>query len=147
MLQVVELEHAIISLFEQLRIPPEAVEELRGILANGPAMEESMFVSYCRHSQVRGSEDLGSANKGTRLGHPYADVVSSFAFHQVLRSLAKDLDTDDFRPSVPTAFFVNGEIHKGEDTKLPIPVFFDDVVLVVTAPISQELMPKCARAF
>ena len=40
-LQVVELEHAIFSLFEQLRIPPEAIEELRGILADGPAMEES----------------------------------------------------------------------------------------------------------
>ena len=40
-LQVVEPAHAIFSFFEQLRIPPDAVEELRGILANGPAMEES----------------------------------------------------------------------------------------------------------
>ena len=42
------------------------------------------------HFQVRGSDSIGSANKGTRLGHPYADVVFSFAFHQVLRSLAQD---------------------------------------------------------
>ena len=129
-LQVVELEHATLSLFEQLRIPPEAIDELRGILAKGPAMEEStLSVTAIRniastyianHFQVRGSEDLGSANKDTRLGHPYADVVFSFAFHQVLRSLAKDLDTDDFRPNVPTASFVDGEIHQGEDTKLPI---------------------------
>ena len=54
---------------------------------------------------------MGSANKGTRLGHPYVDVVFSFAFHKVLRSLAKDLDTDDFRPNVPMVFFVDGEIH------------------------------------
>ena len=154
-LQVVEPEHAIFSLFEQLRIPPEAVEELTGILANGPAIEESTFSATAvrdiastytaSHFQVRGSEDLGSANKSTRPGHPYADVFFSFAFHQVLRSLAKDLDTDDLRPSVPTASFVNGEIHQGEDTKLPIPAFFDDFVLVVTAPTPQELIPKCAR--
>ena len=88
---------------------------------------------------------MGSANKGTRLGHPYADVVFSFAFHKVLRSLAKDLDTDDLRPSVPTASFINGEIHQGEDTKFPILVFSDNFVLVVTAPTPQELIPKCAR--
>ena len=96
------------------------------------------------HFQVRGSEDLGSANKGTRPGHPYADVVFSFAYHQVLRCLAQDLDSDDLRPSVPTASFVDGEIHQGEDTKLPILALFDDFVLVVTAPTPQELIPKCA---
>ena len=94
---------------------------------------------------MRGSEELGSANKGTRPGHLYADVVFSFAFHQVLRSLAKDLDTDDLRPNVSTASFVDGEIHRGEETKFPIPAFFDDFVLAVTAPTPQELIPKCAR--
>ena len=121
-LQVVEPEHAIFSLFEQLRIPPKAVEKLRGILANGPAMEESTLSATtvranastytASHFQVRGSEDLESVNKGKRPGHPYADVVFSFAFHQVLRSLAKDLDTDDLRPNVPTASFVDKEIHQ-----------------------------------
>ena len=38
-LQVVEPEHAMLSLFEQLRIPADAVEKLRDILAKGPAME------------------------------------------------------------------------------------------------------------
>ena len=76
------------------------------------------------HFQVRGSEAIGSANKGTRPGHPYADVVFSFAFHQVLRALAKDLDTEDLRPTVPTASIIDGEFHQGEDTKLPIPAFF-----------------------
>ena len=147
MLRVVEPEHAVISFFEQLRIPPEAVEEFRGIFANGCAMEESILsaiaVRYiasiftASHFQVRGSEALGSANIGTRPGHLYADVVFSFAFHHTLKSLENDLDTDDFRPSVPTASFVNGEIHQGEDTKLPILAFFDDFVLVVTAPTSQ----------
>ena len=90
-LRVVEPEHAVISLFEQLRIPPEAAEELRGILANGPAMEESTLSAIAvrdiastfaaSHFQVRGSETLGSANKGARPGHPYADVVFSFVFH------------------------------------------------------------------
>ena len=147
-LRVVEPEHAVISLFEQLRIPPEAVEELRGIFANGLAMEESILSATAVRDiasaftaslfQVRGSEALGSANKGTRPGHLYADSVFSFVFHHVLRSLARDLDTDDLTPSVPTASFVNGEIHQGEDTKLPIPAFFDDFVLVVIAPIPKS---------
>ena len=34
-LQVVEPAHAMLSLFDQLRIPPTAVEKLRGILAKG----------------------------------------------------------------------------------------------------------------
>ena len=55
------------------------------------------------------------------------------------------MDTDDLRPNVPTASFVDGEIHQGEDTKLPILAFFDDFVLIVTAPTPQELIPKCAR--
>ena len=64
-LRVVEPEHAVISLFEQLRIPPEAVEELRGIFANGPAMEERTLSAIAvrdiastftaSHFQVRGS--------------------------------------------------------------------------------------------
>ena len=44
-----------------------------------------------------------------------------------------------------TYSFVEGEIHRGEDTKLPIPASFVDFVLVVTAPSPQELLPKCAR--
>ena len=156
-LQVVEHEHAMLSLFEQLRIPPDAVEKLSDILATGPAMQESSLSDTAirdiastytaSHFQVRGSEDIRSANKGTRPGLPYADVVFSFAFHQVLhvRSLAQDLDSDDLRPSVPTAIFSDGEIHQGEDVKLPMNAFFDDFVLVATAPTPQELIPKCAR--
>ena len=86
------------------------------------AVRDIAFTFTASHFQVRGSEAIGSANKGTRPGHPYADVVFSFAFHQVLRALAEDLDTEDLRPTVPTASIVNGEFHQGEDTKLPIPV-------------------------
>ena len=90
-LRVVETDQAVVSLFEQLRIPSEAIEELRMILAKRPTMEESTFSATAvrdiastftaSHFQVRGSEVLGSANKCTRPGHPYADVVFSFAFH------------------------------------------------------------------
>ena len=100
------------------------------------------------HCQSFPSERIGRPgfSKQTHTSWPpYDHVVFSFVFHQVLRSLAQDLDSDDLRPSVPTASFVDGEIHKGEDTKFPNLVFFDDFVLVVTAPTPQELIPKCAR--
>ena len=60
------------------------------------------------HFEVRGSTNLGSAHKGIRLGHPYADVVFSFAFHRVLKALAIDLDTDELRPKGPTASIMDG---------------------------------------
>ena len=41
-LRVVEPEHAVIRICEQFRIIPDAVEELRRIFVNGPAMEESI---------------------------------------------------------------------------------------------------------
>ena len=116
---VVETDQAVVSLFEQLRIPP------------GPAIENSTLSALtvrdiastftASHFEVRGSTSLGSAHKGTRPGHPYADVVFSFAFHQVFKALAIDLNTDDLKPKVPTAFFINGELQQGEDVRLPIP--------------------------
>ena len=51
---------------------------------------------------------MGSAHKGTRPGHPYADVVFSFAFHDVLKAFALDLDTDELRQKVPTATIADG---------------------------------------
>ena len=48
-------------------------------------------------------QKLGAAHKGTRPGHPYADVVVSFAFHQILKAFALDLDSEELRPKVPTA--------------------------------------------
>ena len=87
-LRVVEPEHAVTSLFEQLRIPPEAVEELRGIFANGLAMDERILSA----TAVR---DIAS-------------TCTASQFHV-------NFDTDDLRPSVPTASFVNGKIHQGED--------------------------------
>ena len=48
-------------------------------------------------------------------------------------------------PKVPAAYFTNGELQQGEDVRLPIPAFFDEFVLVVTAATPEELIPKCAR--
>ena len=142
-LSVVETDQAVVSLFEQLRIPP------------GPAIENSTLSALtvrdfastftASHFEVRGSTNLGSAHKGTRPGHPYADVVFSFAFHQVLKALAIDLDTDELRPKVPAASITNGALRRGEDVRLPIPAFFGDVVLDVTATTPGELIPKCSR--
>ena len=124
-----ETDQAVVSLFEQLRIPPEAIEELKAILAKGQAMENSTLSELAvrdiastftaSHFEVRDSTNLGSAHKGTRPGHPYADVVFSFTFHQVLKAFAIDLDTHDLTPKVPTASFTNGELQQGEDVRLP----------------------------
>ena len=60
---------------------------------------------------------MGLAHKGTRPGHSYTDVVFSFAFHQVLTALAMDIDTDEFRPKVPTSTIADGELQQGENVR------------------------------
>ena len=82
-----ETDEAVFRLFEQLRIPPAAIEELKAILAKGPAMENSTLSALTVRDiastftaskfEVRGSSNLGSAHKGARPGHPYADVAFS----------------------------------------------------------------------
>ena len=67
-------------------------------------------------------------------------MVFSFAFHEVLKALAVDLDTEEFRPSIPTASFIDGELQQGEDVRIPIPAFLDDLVFVVTAGTPEELV-------
>ena len=86
-LSVVEIDQAVVSLFEQLRILREAIEELTAIFAKGPAMENSTFSALtvrdiaptftANHFEVKGSNSLGSAHKGARPGHPYVVVVFS----------------------------------------------------------------------
>ena len=56
-----------------------------------------------------------------------------------------DLDTDELKPKVQTALIVAGELQQGEDVGLPIPAFFSDFVLVVSATTPEELVPECAR--
>ena len=62
-LQVVEPEHAILSLFEQLRIPPDAVEELKDILAGGPAMEDSDAAGASPNKARSGETENDSENQ------------------------------------------------------------------------------------
>ena len=107
-------------------------------------MRDIASIFTASHFEVRDSTKLGSAHKGARPGHPYADVVFSSVFYELLKALAMDFDID-VRPKVQTATFVDGELQQGDDVRLPIPAFFDDFVLVVTAATPAELIPKCAH--
>ena len=89
-LNVTELDHAVVSFFEQSKIPPAAMDELKVIISKGPAMEESALsdlvvrdialIFTASHFEVRASSKLGAAHKGARPGHPYGDMVFSFVF-------------------------------------------------------------------
>ena len=93
-------------------------------------VRDIVAIFIASYFEVKGSSKLGSAHKGTRPSHLYADVILSCAFHQVLNALAVDLDVEEFRPSVPTASFIDREVQQGEDVRLPIPAFFDNFVCV-----------------
>ena len=79
-LNVVESDHAVVNLFEQLQNPPTAMEELKSILGKGPAMPDSTLSDLtvrdiastftASHFEVRGSSKLSAAHKGPRPSHP-----------------------------------------------------------------------------
>ena len=127
------------------------MEELKTIFGKGPAMDDSTIsdltvrdiASTFTASQLedRVSATFRAARKGTRPGHPYADVVFSFAFHQVIKALALDLGTEDFRPGVPTAAFHERDLQAGEEVRLSISVLVHDFVLVVIANSPEDFIP------
>ena len=105
---VTESDEAVAFLFAQLKLPASALDELRTILAQGPCLNQSDInqatkrdiastFSAC-HFTVRGSSLIGGGNKGARPGHHYADVVISYAFHNISESIAEDLDRHGLRP-------------------------------------------------
>ena len=87
---VCESDEAVAFMFSQLNTPPARMDELKAILKKGPTITATKVapaasrdiastLSAC-HFTMRGSSLLGSANKGTRPGHPYADIIFAFAF-------------------------------------------------------------------
>ena len=89
---VCESDEAVAFMFSQLKIPPSSMDALRATLRKGPTITETKVapaasrdiastLSAC-HFTVRGSSLLGSANKGTRPGHPYADIIFAFCFSE-----------------------------------------------------------------
>ena len=141
---VIESDEAVANLFAQLKLPASALDELRTILAQGPCLNHSDInqatkrdiastFSAC-HFTVRGRSLLGGANSSTRPGHSYADVVFSYAFHQILESITVDLDHAGVRPLVPTA--ACNEATSTFDTgvgPMPIVAFFDDIVVPIVS--------------
>ena len=111
---VVETDQAIINMCDHFKNPPAAMKELKTILGKSPAMAGSNLSNQivrdiastftASHFDERGSSKFGAAHKDIRPGHSYADVVFSFAFHQVIKVLAFHFDSNDFMPGAPAAF-------------------------------------------
>ena len=91
----------------QLQIPPNAMDNLIELLKERSVLEvaatldpivDDIVTNYTgTHFTVREPSVHGSAQKGTRPGHPYADLVFSFAFYQVLAATSKRMDVSDLR--------------------------------------------------
>ena len=94
---------------------------------------------------MKGSELVSSAAKGTRPGHPYADVVFSFAFHQVFEDFAKVLDEDDLRPLVPSTDPADISAPPSF-VRFPIPLFFHEFVVLIVTKHPMDLHPACSAA-
>ena len=125
---MIESDEAVAYLFAQLKLPASALDEFRAILAQGPCLNQDIASTFSAcHFTVRGSSLLGGANKGTRPGHPYADVVFSYVFHTIIESLAVDLNKNGLRPFVPTARFdsATGTLEEGS-VHMPIVFFLSD---------------------
>ena len=134
----------------------EAFHELADALANTyaltqagahqPFIHDVISAWTGTHFMADGSKQVGQALKGTRPGHPYADAVFAFDFQRVLRSVAKRLDQDQLRPTIPTGD--PATLHAQVPTSyvaLPIPCFFDDFIVVIFSELLSTLMPKASK--
>ena len=138
-----ESDEAVAYLFKHLGLPQEAMQELRRVLQEAPmfttiglpqATITDVASTYTgTHFTMRGSAELGIALRGSRPGHPYADIVFAFAFQKVLQILVEKLDAHDLRPRIPRAAIDDHTTIDG-DTRMPPPAFFDDFVVPVLAP-------------
>ena len=145
-----ESGEAIIHMFRTLQIPPEAMTELITILQQAPAFQDAelppTFIQDTTANytniffQVSGSNLAGSAKRGTRPGHPYADLVFAFAFHKVLEDVATRMDAVGLRPTITNQSNMPSD-HGGELYSL-IPSFFDDFVVAITATDPADLLLK-----
>ena len=134
----VESDEAVAYLFNRLGLPPQAMDELRERLQQRaiftdlelpPAITTDIASTYTgTYFTMQGSEEIGIALKGTRPGHPYADIIFAFAFQQVLSKLASQLDRLRLRPQVPTYSLTEPFTRTGY-TSMPIPAFLLMILL------------------
>ena len=85
-------DEAIVWLFRRLNMGPDAFHELQRMLGEITPVEEcdlppsftaDLLSTFSgTHFTMQGSRLIGQATKGTRPGHPYADLVFSFIFSQ-----------------------------------------------------------------
>ena len=125
-------------LFKDLQLPPEALHELAEALSLADAVTEagapptltndipSTFTAS--HFTVRGSSLLGGANNGTRPGHPCADVVCSYAFHNILECIAVDLNQAGLRPLCPHQKY-SMKLPLSTQERLPFPLWHSSMTL------------------
>ena len=129
------------------------MDELREVLKAPPILTEvdlpativsDIATTYtATHFTMRGSESMGLALRGTRPGHPYADIIFAFAFQKVFQLLVTQLDHSDLRPRVPAAHPEDPLETEGTHL-MPLPAFFDDFVLPVTATSPADFVDnKC----
>ena len=146
---ITESDEAVAWLFQQLALPQTAMVELKQVLAETSLMEASELPASlvddvtstytATHFHMQGGPDLALALKGTRPGHPYADIVFAFAFQKVLALLAQDLDRLSLRPCLPTAQAATLTEELGPEMLMPLPSFCDDFIIPFLAPTPAEL--------
>ncbi|CAE7351216.1 unnamed protein product [Symbiodinium microadriaticum] len=148
----VQSEEGLLRLFHALKIPPQAVSELKSkleTLALLPSLQTSPHLVATVQDLYRGtwfklsqSALLTITQRGTRPGDPAADAVFGLAMAALLHSIDEQLIRAGLAPEVPKATHVPGWAALQSEPRWGCPAWADDFVQPVDGDCSAQLLCK-----
>ena len=157
---VSEEDEMLAHLAARLELPPDALHELHGLLADDCALLQAGMTPHYRkavsalhsdtHFHLNGQLDSCRTQVGTRPGDSWADVIFSFAWARLLRGLEKDLTDRCIIDAFPYAGtwspFGSSTSDHGEDVPFIGPTWMDDLSLVVSGSTPAEAESRIGQA-
>ena len=153
-------DEMIARLAQRLDLPHETLHELYALLDSRPALEEAGMPPHLRnavsalhvdtHFYIPGQRDTCRTAVGTRPGDSWADVIFSYAWARMLKSLEQELVRHQILDDYPTYQtwrpFGYNACDESERTAFLGPTWMDDLSLGVSGCTSAEAIGRIGRA-
>ena len=144
----------------RLGLPDDALHELYRLLGTATALEETGMPRHFRnaaralhedtHFQLMGQPDVCRTAIGTRPGESWADVIFSYAWAQLLKSLEQDLVDrhilDQYEHYPTWRPFGHNTVDTTCRTVFLGPTWMDDLSLGVSGATSAEVLGRIGQA-
>ncbi|CAE7843419.1 unnamed protein product, partial [Symbiodinium necroappetens] len=151
-----ESDQALLQLFSQLRLPNEAVQELRHHLSKAAELERAgasehtraLIADMFRGSWFRlsGHSMLTITKRGTRPGDPTADILFAFTLTAFVRHVTTVLAEAHLQADIPQSSARHHSIPYEGTVDLGCPSWADDFFFPQTAGTDEELIQRVRRS-